>query len=1215
MGASFASQTLRILFSFAALALAAGRAGAVPPTTIATTSSTTQYLPQSAAVTIDSGLTVSSSSTIDGAKVAISTGFVSAQDVLSFTAQNGITGSYSSVTGILTLTGSTTAANYQTALASITYNNTGGAAPNTNARVITFTLGSGLQFATTGHFYEFVSNGSNIDWATAKTAAAARTYFGLQGYLTTVGSAAENSFILTKLTGTGWMGAMAISAANVGNPTNSNGANGYPRTWYWVTGPEAGTAFFTNTGAGAGTTTSGQYTNWSGGEPNDSGGTEAYAQFYSTGVWNDLSFNGGSITAYVVEYGGMAGDPTPTLSATKSLQVGCIIDSDCTTGKYCSFTTHVCATQLGNGVAVPNDGLHNGTCSTAASVCATGVCDSTGNICGIGAGDSGCTTTSQCVSGVCISSGANAGKCLACNSNSDCSGTTPACDASTNFCASCNGDFGGSVTHACPSLVSNFCNANGSCGTCTTDTNCTTGTHNGPFCNPSNHSCGIACFADSECGSQWCDNAGGSGGMCTMKTANGTMVPADAGSCSLAVGLRVCANGVCDTHGDVCGISTGDSGCTATLQCTTGVCVASGANLGKCMSCNSATDCSGTTPICASNNCVGCQGDSGSLAANSCSASGPYCDASGACRACTGNADCAVGTHAGAICNLTVGTGHGSCMSLCNTDVDCPNKWCDNPIPGTNAGSCSTKIANGIPLAHGGACSAQQSALAQSECASGVCDPLTNLCGTSAGGNCMVNASPSWCTTGVCVTQGPLMATCQVCNSNTDCTDGTLCNPTSNQCVQCNVGIDCGAGGQICASNNTCVACTNDYGAGTVASCQVLSKPFCASGACSTCSVNSDCTTGTHGGVVCDSATGACGAACSTSADCATGNWCDNPTGGFAGVCSPKIPNGQPLPTDAATCTLVNAALACVSGVCDGNGNVCGVSAGDSGCTQDSQCVTGVCITGTGGNAGKCLSCNSSTDCANLNGTAVCNTITNLCVQCNAFSDCSGATPVCSNNVCAACNGDDGASATLACPTLANPYCAPGGICRGCTSNTDCSAGLHNGSICDTSTGVCGTACTGDAECGTGAWCNNPTSAVASGVCTPQAANGQPSASIVCSDLNALRVCLSGVCDTTTSTCGHAIGGACTGDNQCQVGTCASNGMCGSKDGDACTSTTNCQSGLCTSGHCGKGASLTSSGCGCQLGAKDDGHMWLLFAFAALLLGLGLRRRGRGRIE
>ncbi|BAY76729.1 hemolysin-type calcium-binding region [Nostoc linckia NIES-25] len=100
------------------------------------------YIENDAATAIDSGLTVTDadSTNLNGATVSISSGFVAAQDILGFTAQNGISGSYSN--GVLTLTGSATVANYQTALRSVTYQNTSDN-PSTATRTISFIVNDG----------------------------------------------------------------------------------------------------------------------------------------------------------------------------------------------------------------------------------------------------------------------------------------------------------------------------------------------------------------------------------------------------------------------------------------------------------------------------------------------------------------------------------------------------------------------------------------------------------------------------------------------------------------------------------------------------------------------------------------------------------------------------------------------------------------------------------------------------------------------------------------------------------------------------------------------------------------------------------------------------------------------------------------------------------------------------------------------------------------
>lgn len=71
---------------------------------------------------IDDGIIITDIDNVNmgGAQVAISTGF-SNGDILNFVDQNGISGSYDSATGILTLTGTATLANYQVALRSVTF--------------------------------------------------------------------------------------------------------------------------------------------------------------------------------------------------------------------------------------------------------------------------------------------------------------------------------------------------------------------------------------------------------------------------------------------------------------------------------------------------------------------------------------------------------------------------------------------------------------------------------------------------------------------------------------------------------------------------------------------------------------------------------------------------------------------------------------------------------------------------------------------------------------------------------------------------------------------------------------------------------------------------------------------------------------------------------------------------------------------------------------
>ncbi len=151
---------------------------------------------------------------------------------------------------------------------------------------ITTTAGGNVQFNSTvqsGHYYQRVTPSAN--WATAQANAAAMISNGLPGYLATIRSAGEDAFVTALLAGSAaWFGA------------SDNAVEG---TWRWVTGPDSGIQFWQ--GNFSGSATNGEITNWNGGEPNNSGGAENFAEILTSGKWNDL--NGGSALPYIVEFG------------------------------------------------------------------------------------------------------------------------------------------------------------------------------------------------------------------------------------------------------------------------------------------------------------------------------------------------------------------------------------------------------------------------------------------------------------------------------------------------------------------------------------------------------------------------------------------------------------------------------------------------------------------------------------------------------------------------------------------------------------------------------------------------------------------------------------------------------------------------------------------------------------------------------------------------
>jgi hypothetical protein len=107
--------------------------------------SAVSYTSKAAAVAVTSTLTITdaddtSTTPITGATVSITSGFSATDtDTLAFTNANGITGSYDATTGVLTLTGSASLSDYETALTSVTFS-TQDASTSPAERIVSFTV-------------------------------------------------------------------------------------------------------------------------------------------------------------------------------------------------------------------------------------------------------------------------------------------------------------------------------------------------------------------------------------------------------------------------------------------------------------------------------------------------------------------------------------------------------------------------------------------------------------------------------------------------------------------------------------------------------------------------------------------------------------------------------------------------------------------------------------------------------------------------------------------------------------------------------------------------------------------------------------------------------------------------------------------------------------------------------------------------------------------
>lgn len=249
---------------------------------------------------------------IDAIYIQISSGYVNGQDVLTLTGNHPTINSiWDSSTGKLTLTGISGQPTYVALVAAIKdvvfFNSSSNPS---GSRTFSITVGQANYLPSNGHYYEFVPS-VGITWNNARIAAANRTYYGLQGYLATITAADEAQLSGEQSAGAGWIG---------GSDEQTEGI------WRWMTGPEIGMIFWN--GGINGTTPN--YANWNNGEPNNAG-DEDYAHITAPGVgilgsWNDLSNTGEASGDYqpkgfIVEYGGMPGDPILQISTSTTITI------------------------------------------------------------------------------------------------------------------------------------------------------------------------------------------------------------------------------------------------------------------------------------------------------------------------------------------------------------------------------------------------------------------------------------------------------------------------------------------------------------------------------------------------------------------------------------------------------------------------------------------------------------------------------------------------------------------------------------------------------------------------------------------------------------------------------------------------------------------------------------------------------------------------------
>jgi len=197
-----------------------------------------------------------------------------------------------------------TMANINNALATLKIN-TGTVAGSVQVSVSATINPTGFYYnPINGHFYKPVTLGDT--YTGARAASLLSTFKGQRGYLVTITSADENSFIFVN-----------VPQANIWFAATDEVIDG---TWVIDAGPEKGTVMKTSNGQTAGNRP-GVYNNWAGGEPNGYNHSEDYAVTNWSGqsTWNDLSNNWNN--PYIIEYGTWSNPDSQTFTDFYSANV------------------------------------------------------------------------------------------------------------------------------------------------------------------------------------------------------------------------------------------------------------------------------------------------------------------------------------------------------------------------------------------------------------------------------------------------------------------------------------------------------------------------------------------------------------------------------------------------------------------------------------------------------------------------------------------------------------------------------------------------------------------------------------------------------------------------------------------------------------------------------------------------------------------------------
>ncbi|MEZ4314092.1 MAG: hypothetical protein R3F14_39230, partial [Polyangiaceae bacterium] len=553
---------------------------------------------------------------------------------------------------------------------------------------------------------------------------------------------------------------------------------------------------------------------------------------------------------------------------------------------------------------------------------------------------------------------------------------------------------------------------------------------------------------------------------------------------------------------------------------------------------------------------------------------GPNCGACNNGEACEVSGDCASAFCAGGVCcNTACDTECFSCAAATKVfgpDGTCGPSKADEPCgpPSECSGGeqtaqdtcdgAGTCIDNGVTPCSPylcdvdvckSSCIDDNDCLAPATCTGGVClAPDGQAC--TQGANC----ASGFCADGVCC-DAACTGICQACTAaktgtGPDGTCGDVLTGTDPD-NECSGLLNCGSGacqianGQPCTEGSQCVSgncvddvCCNGPCTGTCQACTAAKKGSGSNGTCGPIAANSDPDDECTGSASCNGS-GACslsvnGSACTTGAECASGNCAD-------GVCCNTACTG--------TCIACSAAKkgSGLNGLC---GPIASGTDPDDECAGNTVCAAGGCKLPDGDPCMSGASCIAGF-CADG---VCCNTnCIGTCQACTAAKKGSGTDGTC-GNIEIGTDPDDECGGPTTCSGSGSCALLPTG--NACALGVECQTGFCADGVC------CDTSCTGTCQACTAA----KKSAGTDGTCGPVAATTDPD-----------NECPGATtCNGATACALGANGSACTLSSECTSGFCADGVCCNT----SCTATCN----ACSALKKGQGADGT---CGAILVGTD----------------------------